>query len=208
MIRAIFVCVLCILFFPAWGEGENSSENSEKSGYRYIIDNYFSKRRSSTGAYQDYSKSFTIFGGFSFYRENSKKRFKPLSVLVLGFNQNLKRIPDFGDVNLQVAVFSSQMQGQKAVFLEIAPRISIPEILTAFPFYVGLGAGFGFYPRYIIKKIPALSVNGQFFSGFRFFDLYHNLGFSGEFNLRLDCPFSEMDIYLSALAQLGIIFRF
>ena len=208
MLRTFCIFILCVLFVPSWGGEKNSSENSEKSAYRYIVDNYFSKRQSPAGAYQDYSKSFTIFSGFSVYRENPKKRFKPLSVFVLGFNQNLKRIPDFGDVNLQVAVLSLQMQERKSVLLEVAPRISIPEVLTTFPFYVGLGAGFGFYPRHIIKKIPALSLNGQFFAGFRFFDLYHNLGFSGEVNLRLDFPFNEMDIYLSALVQLGVIFRF
>ena len=129
-------------FSPAWGT-ENKTEDSKKSGYRYIIDNYFSKSRSS-GVYQDYSRSFTLYSGLSFYRESTVKFFKPFSSFVFGFNQKVKEIPHLGDVNLQVAIFSAKLEQQRAVLLEITPRISIPEVRTTFPLYIGLGAGFGF----------------------------------------------------------------
>ena len=203
MLRVIYIFIFIFSFFPSWGE-ENQTK---KLGYRYIIDNYFSKRQAS-GVYQDYSKSFTLYSGMSFYRESTERSFKPFSSFVLGFNRRLKEIPQLGDLNLQAAVISSQMATHRAVLLEITPRLTIPEIRTAFPLYVGAGLGLGFYPRYIIREQPFLSVNSQFFIGLRFFDLYYNLGFSAELNLKIHSPFSESEIYLETLGRMGLIFRF
>ena len=199
-------CFTCF-FFLQLGEQKTRLRIQKNQVIRYIIDNYFSKSRSS-GVYQDYSRSFTLYSGLSFYRESTVKFFKPFSSFVFGFNQKVKEIPHLGDVNLQVAIFSAKLEQQRAVLLEITPRISIPEVRTTFPLYIGLGAGFGFYPRNIVKKIPSLSLNSQFFIGLRFLDLYHNLGFSAELNLKIHSPFSELEIYLETLAQLGLIFRF
>ena len=200
----IWFLILFVIFSPSWAE---DSEDSQQSGYRYIVDNYFSKRQSSS-AYQDYSRSFTLFSGLSFYRESTKKTFDPYSSFLLGFKQNIIEISRLGDVDLQVTVFSSKMINRRALLLEITPRISVPEVRTTFPVYVGIGTGFGFYPRYIVQKIPSFSVNCQLFAGLRFLDLYHNLGFSAELNLRMHYPFSELEIYLEALGQLGLVFRF
>ena len=206
MLKKICFLVLFVFSSSSWGKEENETEH-KKSGYRYIIDNYFSKRRSS-GTEGRFLRNFIIFSGLSFYRESTVKSFSPFSSFVLGFNQKIKEIPRFGDVNLQVAMFSSKMEKQKAVLLEITPQIIVPDIRSAFPLYVGLGAGLGFYPRYIVLKIPSLSVHGQFLVGLRFLDLYHNLGLSMEFNLRMQYPFSELEIYIETLGQLGLIFSF
>ena len=200
MLKRFCVFILFIPFVFVWGE----TEDSKKSGHKYTVDNYFSERQ----AHHNYLESFFLSSGVSFYRESTKNVFNPFSSFVLGFNRALGKIHNFGDANLQVSVFSSKMAKQKTVLLEVAPRISIPEIQSAFPIYVGFGAGLGFYPYHIVRKIPFLSVSSQFFTGLRLFDLYHNLGFYMELNLRLHYPFSELEIYLEILGHLGLIFRF
>lgn len=185
-----------------------ATQNTEKkSGYRYIIDNYFSKR-ASAGNYYDYSRGFTLSSGLSIYRANKNKTLEPFSSLNLSFTQNLKEIAFLGDLNLKVSIFSSQMATRRATLLEVAPFITIPEIKTTFPFYAGMGFGFGFYPRYLIKPLPVFSVSSQFFFGLRVFEVYHNIGFFSELNLRIHYPFSELKAYLATLAQAGLIFRF
>lgn len=205
MLKKFFLFIFLVFSSLSWGE-ENNAEPSKKSGYRYIIDNYFSKKRSSESYYN--SRSFTLYSGLSFYRESTKKSFNPFSSFTLGFNQKIKELPYLGDISLQISLFSTKLERQKAALLEITPRISVPEVATAFPLYVGLGAGFGFYPHYVIKKKPSLSVNGQFFVGLRLLDLYHNLGFSGELNLRIHSPLNELTIYLEMLGQFGLVFSF
>lgn len=201
MFKKTCVFILLVSFCPSWGD----EGKAEKSGYRYIIENYFSKRR---GAYQDYSKSFTLVMGTPFYRESREKSFDAFSAVMFGFNQRIREIAYLGDLNLQVAMFSSKLATRRATLLEVSPRISIPEVQTAFPLYIGLGLGLGFYPRYIIKKLPPFSVNNQFFIGLRFFEIYHNLGFSAEINLRMHYLFSELEIYLETFAQMGLILNF
>ena len=186
----------------------HAKDNTEKkSGYRYIIDNYFSKR-SSSGNYYNYSRGFSLSSGLSMFRATKDKTFKSFSSLNLSFTQNIKEIDFLGDLNLKVSIFSSQMARQKATLLEITPFLTVPEIRTTFPFYIGLGFGFGFYPRYLITSLPIFSVNSQFFFGFRFLEIYHNVGFFTELNLRIQYPFSELKAYLETLAQAGLIFRF
>ena len=109
---------------------------------------------------------------------------------------------------MQFSVFSARLKKQRSILLEITPRISFPEVKTTFPLYVGLGAGFGVYPRYIIRKMSYLSANGQFFVGLRLHELYHNLGLSAELNLKIHSAFNESAIYLDLLGQVGLIFGF
>ena len=206
MLKKIFYFLLCSFFFLSWGK-ETSSKDSKKSGYRYIIDNYFSKSR-AFGDYDNYSRHFTIHSGLSFYRESTIKSFNPFSTFTLGFNQKIKEVSNVGDLNLQISIFSSQLATRRSTLLEITPQFSVPEIRAGFPLYVGVGAGVGFYPRHIVKKIPTLSVNSQFFIGLRFLDIYHNVGFSTELNLRVHSPFNELKVYLETLGQFGLIFRF
>lgn len=200
MLKKICVFILFIPSVSAWGE----TEDSKKSGHKYTVDNIFSERQTR----HNYLKSFFLSSGISLYRESTKKSFTPFSSFVLGFNRTLGGISNFGDISLQASVFSSKMEKQKKVLLEVSPRISIPEIQTVFPVYIGFGAGLGFYPHHIIQKIPSLSASSQFFAGLRLFDLYHNLGFYTELNLRLHYPFSELEIYLEVLGHFGLIFRF
>ena len=134
--------------------------------------------------------------------------FNPFSAFTLGFDQKITEIPYFGDFRLLFSLFYAKLEKRRAVLVEITPRISVPEIQTAFPLYIGLGAGLGFYPHYIVRKIPSLSVSGQIFTGLRLLDLYHNLGFSGELNLRVHSPFNELKIYLEIFGQFGFVFSF
>ena len=182
-------------------------DSEKKSGYRYIVENYFSKR-ASLGSYYDYDRAFTLSSGTSVYRANKDKTFKPFSSFNLSFTQVFKEITFLGDLNLKFSIFSSQMSKQESTLLEVTPFITIPEIRTSFPFYIGMGLGLGFYPRYLIKQLPAISVNTQFFFGFRFLEIYHNIGFFTELNLRIQYPFSELKTYLETVAQFGLIFRF
>ena len=204
MFKKIFIAII-FLFFSLNLQAKDNSE--KKSGYRYIIDNYFSKRASS-GSYYNYSRAFTLSSGVSIYRANKDKTFKSVSSSNLSFTQVFKEIVYLGDLNLKFSIFSSQMSKQKSTLLEVTPFITIPEIQTTFPVYIGMGFGFGFYPRYLIQQIPAFSVSSQFFFGFRFLEIYHNLGFFTELNLRVQYPFSELKTYLETSAQFGLIFRF
>ena len=205
MLNRLAIALLLLLFSSNLQAKEKSAE--KKSGYRYIVENYFSKRASS-GNYYDYSRSFSLSLGAPVYRANKDKSFQSFSSLNVSFTQTIREIDSFGDVNLKLSVFSSRMDKQRAILLEVTPFITIPEIQTAFPFYVGMGLGFGFFPRYLIKQLPAFSVNGQFFFGFRFLEIYYNLGFFTELNLRIHYPFSEITTYLETLAQFGLVFRF
>ena len=205
MLKKLCVLVGVFVSFSSAAKEVEEQTSDKKSGYNYVIKNYFSKRRANT--YHN-SKSFSLFTGTTIYRESQKKAFKAFSSLTIAYNQNLKQVSRLGDLNLNVALFSSEMQKQNAVLLELAPRFTLPTIQSGFPLYVGLGLGFGFYPRYIIKKKPALSLSGQFFTGLRFFNIYHNIGLIAELNLRIHTPLNELDIYLETLAQLALVFRY
>ena len=202
MLKKAFIAVIFLFF--CLDLYANKAE--KKSGYRYIVDNYFSKRASS-GVY-DYSRAFMLSSGISFHRANKSKTFKPFSSSNLSFSQVFKEISYLGDLNLKFSIFSSQMSKQRATLLEVTPFITIPEIQTGFPFYIGMGFGFGFYPRHLIQQLSVFSISSQFFFGFRFLEIYHNVGFFTELNLRIQYPFSELKAYLETSAQFGFIFRF
>ena len=203
MLKKIFLLILYLIFSQAWGGEE--IKKSEKSAYKYVIDNYFSKRDSLSS---HYTRSISIYSGLSFYRESSVKSLPSLSSVVFGFNQKAREIKDFGDLNIQFSFSSLQLDRQKALLLEVMPQLSFPEMRSAFPIYLGLGIGLGFYPRNIIRKKPSLSLSGEFFAGLRFLNLYHNLGFSSEINLRMHTPFNEWEVYLEALARVAVVFCF
>ena len=204
MFNKIFI-IFITLFFSLNLHAKDNVE--KKSAYRYIVDNYFSKR-SSSGAYHDYSRVFALSSGLSMYRANKDKTLEPFSSFNFSFTQNIKEIAFLGDLNLKFSVFSSQMTRRKATLLEVTPFITIPEIGTSFPFYIGMGFGFGFFPSYLVKPLPIFAVNSQFFFGFRFLEIYHNVGGFIELNLRTYYPFSELKAYLETLIQAGLIFRF
>ena len=191
--------ILLLFFSPTWGK----EKSSEKSGYRYIIENYFSKRAAS-----HYTRSISVYSGLSFFRESSVKPFPPFSSVVFGINQKVREIKEFGDVNIQFSFASLQLENQKALLLEVTPQLSFPEMRSAFPLYMGLGVGLGFYPRNIIRKSPSLSLSGEGFIGLRFLNFYHNLGFSSEISLKMQIPFQEWEVYLESLFRIVLSFSF
>ena len=201
-----FLITFAFFSFSVMPQAEEPS-SEKKSAYRYIVENYFSKRSSSKN-YYNYSRSFTLSAGGSIYRMSKDKSFRSLSSINLSFTQNVKEIKFLGDLNLKFSIFDIQMASQKTLLLEILPFITVPEVQTAFPFYVGFGLGLGMYPRYLIRQMPIFSLSSQFFVGLRFLELYHNLGFFTELNLRIQYPFSELTAYLETLSQFGLIFRF
>ena len=205
MLKRIVFCFLFFFAFFSWGE--QGYPETPRSFYRHLVDKYFSPKRFDE-KYANHSRSFGLYSGFSFHRESTSKTFHPSSSLTLGFNQKVRELFQVADIDLQFSIFFTKLERQKAILLELTPRISFPEVQTAFPFYIGLGAGLGFYPRNIVKKMPALSANAQCFIGLRFLEIYHNLGFFTEWNLRVHVPFNELEIYLENFAYFGLIFGF
>ena len=205
--------LFAVCVFPPLVYGEAPARDGEnKSGYRYLIKNYFSKKRTQDSGWGK-SRDFVLFGGLSFYREREgdAKALPAFSSFSFGFHQRMRELANFGDIGLQAEVFFSKPGPDKEdrdVILEFAPRISIPEIRTAFPFYIGSGFGLGFYPFYILKKKPFFSMSWQFFAGLRFLEIYHNIGLAGELNLRLHFPFNERKREIDFSARTGFAFRF
>lgn len=212
MMKKVFFAfiICCVLPVSAWGEESSSSKEEKKSGYRYLIKNYFSKDRVNERGWKK-SRNFVLFGGLSFYREKEgdEKALSSFSSFSFGFNQQIKELSHFGDIGLQAEVFfSREGKGKQDVILEFTPRISIPEVQTAFPVYIGVGWGLGFYPFYILKKKPFFSMSWQFFSGLRFLEIYHNIGLTAELNLRLHFPFNEKKKEIDFSGRAGLAFRF
>ena len=216
---SLFAALTCLLFYtttPALSaEDEARGGGGVGSGWRYVK-NYFSSSDSSGGGggggnpgLPADERVFLLDGGVSFYRESADKALPRFSSLAFSFNQNLREIPNFASWDLRTGVFWTQLnKSKKDILIEVASRLSLPETRSTFPVYVGLGLGLGFYPRYIIQDISPLSFSGQLFSGLRFFNVYHNVGFSSELNLRLHVPLHEGDPYLEAYGLFGLIFCF
>lgn len=191
-----------VFFFPL-AQAQTTPE--KKSSYRYIIDNYFSKR-----SYETYfDRSFSLSTGFSFYRVNSKRDIKdPYSIYLLSFTQNVHTLDSLGDVHLRASVVSTQMKRGKALFFELNPLILFPEQQTRFPLYLGLGLGLGFSPFYLVEGRSPFSLQAPFLFGLRFFNLYHNLGAGGEISLKVHYPFHEAEVLVSGISRLYLIFNF
>ena len=210
MKKVFFALVFCVAPALAQGEESSSSEENKKSGYRYLIKNYFSKNRSDD--FRAAGRNFVLFGGLSFYKERGggEKALSSFSSFSFGFNQQIKELSRFGDIGLQAEVFFSRRSkgGKRDVILEFTPRISIPEVRTSFPVYIGLGWGLGFYPFYILEEEPFFSMSWQFFSGLRFLEIYHNIGLTAELNLRLHFPFNDRKREIDFSGRAGFAFRF
>jgi len=195
-----------IFFFPlVFCYGLKAEEKKEtSSSYRYILKNYFSSRKHSLG----YQRAFLLSAGADFYRINSKKEFKPVSVAFLSFTQDIRQIDNLGDLQLRASLLLSELDYDKEFSLELTPLFTFPELATRFPIYLGFGLGFGFYPFYIIEKKPSFSFHSPFLFGLRFFELYSNLGAGLELDLRLHFPLNELQFYLENRLQLYLIFQF
>ena len=198
--------LLCFCFQLKAEDKTTDRSKQEKSSYRYIIDNYFF-RRSKSKSYVDF-KSYVLSSGFSVYRANPNKKFKPVSSGFLSFTQNVREIKDLGDVQLRASLLASQLEEGKEVSLELSALLTFPEIRSQFPIFFGMGFGLGFYPFYILEDIPSFSFHSPFLLGIRLFEIYHNLGVGAELNLRIHFPMSERQFYLETTLQFQIIFQF
>ncbi len=200
-----FIFLIFLIFSPnTYGTTSSHTE----SGYKYILKNYFSKRQPNFFSHKGSPRNLTLYIGPSLYRETKEKVLFPISSFILGFNQRIKEIPTVGDFNLQIGVQSIKLETHRGTVIEISPRFTLPDIRSGFPFYVGVGAGLGVFPRHIIKSLPALAFNAQIFTGLRFLDLYYNLGLTGELTLKMQVPFNDLKMYLEIFGSVGFVFSF
>ncbi len=201
--KPLYFILLCISF-----ETYATPQSDTKSGYKYVIQNYFSKRRSNFFSHRGSPRNLTLYAGSSLYRETKDKILFPFSSVIFGFNQRIKEFPTIGDLNLQVGIQSIRLKTHRGTVIEINPRFTLPDIRSGFPFYIGMSAGLGVFPRHIIKSLPALNFNAQFFTGIRLLDIYYNLGLTGELNLKIQVPFNDLKMYLELFGSLGFVFSF
>ena len=201
--KLLFVLLL-LVSVKTYGATSSDTE----SGYKYVLKNYFSKRRPNFFSHKGAPRNLTLYMGSSLYRETKDEVLFPISSFIFGFNQRIKEIPTVGDLNLQIGIQSIKLETHRGTVIEITPRFTLPDIRSGFPFYVGIGAGLGFFPRHIVKNLPALSFNAQVFTGMRFLDLYYNLGLTGEFSLKMQVPFQDLKLYLELFGSLGFVFSF
>ena len=202
LLKKRLICFLFCLCFES--QAEQSSESSKKSMYRYVLENYFSKRGSS---YQG-SRYFFLAVGMDVYRVKKNKKLKNFSALELSYTQNIKEIFHFGDIQLRVSALSSQLEKKQRFSLELTPLLTVPEISVQFPFYLSMGLGAGVYPIFLIRQQSPLSLHASFLAGMRFLNLYHNLGLAAELNLKAHYPLEFSEFYLQTGGALQMIFRF
>lgn len=205
MSRILFLALFCIA--PALAE-KNKEDKLKRSSYRYILDNYFSSRSTKTPSYDEDTRIFSLSGGSDFYRINSKRKFKPVSTVFLSFTQDIRELEKLGNLQLRASLATVKLERDTEISFELTPLLTFPEIQTSFPMYFGLGFGLGFYPFYIVQKKPSFSLHSPFLIGFRFFELYSNLGAGAELDLRLNFPLNELQFYLESRLQLHLIFQF
>lgn len=205
MKKIIFLIILSGFYFPSF----SAEATTKNHGYAYTLKNYFANRKSQYTQYQSSPRSISLYAGASIIRETKEDTIFPVTSMILGLEQRVREIPAVADINLQIGLQISKTDDDKtSVAIEVIPRLMFPDIRSGFPFYVGFGGGFGFYPKNIIKELPAISFNGQAFAGVRIVDLYHNLGIKGEVSLRLQTPFNKIESYMDVLGSAGLVFSF
>ena len=198
--RIYFLILLALFSF--------SSYSSQNTGYKNILKNYFSIRKSNTSTYYGAPRSITLLAGTSIYGETKDDEQDIFSSRVLGFSQRVKEFSTIGDLNLRIELHSVKLESQRSLRISVAPHFTLPDIRSGFPIYVGLGGGFGLFPRHILKKQPALSLNVQMLIGMRFIDVYKNVGLMVELNLKMHTPFQDMKLYMELLTNAGLVFSF
>ena len=185
-----------------------SSYSSQGTGYKNILKNYFSSRKSNTSTYYGAPRSLALLVGASVYGETKDEQQDLFSSRVFGYNQRIKEFRTIGDFNLRIELGAVELESQRSFRISVAPHFTLPDIRSGFPVYVGVGGGFGLFPRHILKKQPALSLNAQMLIGVRFIDVYKNVGFMMELNLKMHTPFQDMKLYMELLANMGFVFSF
>ena len=199
----ILLLFLCVSF-----EAYGAAQKDVKSGYTYVLKNYFTSRRPNFFSHKGSPRNLSLYMGSSFFGETKDKTLPAFSSFIFGFNQRIKEIPTIGDLNLQIGIQSIKLETHRGILVEITPRFTLPDIRSGFPIYVGAGGGFGLFPRHVVKGLPSLSFNAQIFTGIRLLDLYYNLGVTGEINLKMQVPFNDLKTYLELFASLGFVFSF
>ena len=197
-----WILLICITGLTPFGYA------TSESSYKNVIKNYFTKRKKNTSTFYGSPRSLTLFTGASLYGETKDEKQKPLSSYTFGFNQRIKEYTAIGDLNLKIELHSVALETQRSTQVTITPHFSLPDIRSGFPIYVGFGAGFGLFPRHILKKQPALSFNVQMYTGLRLIDIYKNFGLITELNLRMRTPFQDMKLYMELLMNVGFVFSF
>ena len=207
MLKRVFV--FFVLVFCS-GLGATEPESPEKASmYRYVLDNYFSKRGSSKSDYYgSFSRYFFLSSSVDFYKVKANKSLKAFSAFDLSYTQNVREISRFGDIQFRVSALSSLLDEDRLFSLELTPLLTVPEAPIRFPVYLSLGLGAGVYPMFLIEAKKAFSFHGVFLVGLRFFDLYQNLGLALELNLKAHYPLELSEIYLQANGGLHLIVRF
>ena len=178
------------------------SKDKKKEGYRYTVRNYFSGGESTP------RRDMVLYLGSAVYSGAKTFKRKPFSSFIAGFRQQIWKISNIGDISLKTEIQSFLLKTGRATQINVNPVFSLPDTENGFPIYVGLGAGIGFYPYYILMGEPSLSLNGQFFTGLRLVNLYENLGLSAELVLNMHVPFKESQLYMETIASLGLLFSF
>lgn len=181
--------------------------NRSGLGYKSIIKNYFSGRKSNTRIFYGAPRSLSLFAGTSINGENKDSKQRIFSSRVLGFNQRIKEFSTLGDLNLKVEWSSIKLE-ERATEIRITPHFSLPDIRSGFPIYIGTGLGIGFFPSYIFEKAKFFSASSDMYVGLRLLDIYKNFGFLTELNLKMRFPFQEMKLYTELVLSLGLVFSF
>ena len=200
--NSLFIIILSLTAF------NSHADTGKKSGYKYVIQNYFKPRKPMYLQHKSSPRNLSLHVGGSIFRETKEETLFPVSSFFFGFRQRVKEIPTVADVNLQINLFSSQLEEDRSTSIEINPQLILPDVRSGFPFYVGVGGGLGLYPRHIVKNKPALSFNTHVFTGVRLIDVYHNLGINGEVTAKLQVPFNDLKMYFEILVSGGLVFSF
>ena len=178
------------------------SKDKKKEDSRYTVKNYFSGKKSTS------PRDMVLYLGSSVYSGAKSFKRKPFTSFIAGFRQQIWKISNIGDISLKTEIQSFRLKNGRATQININPVFSLPDRENGFPVYVGLGAGVGFYPYFILMGEPSLSLNGQFFAGLRLVNLYENLGLNAELALNMHVPFRDSQLYMETIANLGLIFSF
>ena len=190
--------------------GAFSHEKDKKSGYKYVIRNYFSSRKANVETHQGSPRHLALYLGTSLFGETADQdTSKPFSTILVGLSQRVKEFSTIGDLSIRVELLTMKFaDGEREWLVDVVPVFSLPDVRSGFPVYVGVGGGIGLFPRHIVRKRPTLSLNARFLAGIRIIDWYENIGFLGEVSAKIQVPFYDNKMYLEILLNFGGLFSF
>ena len=144
-----------LLIFLVW-VSYSFADSEKKKESRYTVKNYFAGKESTP------SRDMVLYLGSSVYSGAKSFKRKPFSSFIAGFRQQIWKISNIGDISLKTEIQSFRLKNGRATQINVNPVFSLPDRENGFPVYVGLGAGVGFYPYFILMGEPSLALNGQF----------------------------------------------